>query len=206
MFKSQIANRKSQMPLIRCAWPRNPLAIEYHDKEWGRPVHDDRVLFEFLILEGAQAGLSWDTILNKRENYRAALDRFDVTRIARYDDKKVAALLSNEGIVRNRLKISATIDNAKAFLKVQKEFGSFDRYIWSFVGGKPIVNTWRSLKELPASTLESDLMSKDLKKRGFRFVGSTIMYAFMQACGLVNDHSIDCFVRREILAKSARAR
>jgi DNA-3-methyladenine glycosylase I len=194
------------MPLIRCAWPRNPLAIEYHDKEWGRPVHDDRVLFEFLILEGAQAGLSWDTILNKRENYRAALDRFDVTRIARYDDKKVAALLSNEGIVRNRLKISATIDNAKAFLKVQKEFGSFDRYIWSFVGGKPIVNTWRSLKELPASTLESDLMSKDLKKRGFRFVGSTIMYAFMQACGLVNDHSIDCFVRREILAKSARAR
>jgi DNA-3-methyladenine glycosylase I len=194
------------MPLIRCAWPRNPLAIEYHDKEWGRPVHDDRVLFEFLILEGAQAGLSWDTILNKRENYRAALDRFEVTRIARYDDKKVAALLSNEGIVRNRLKISATIDNAKAFLKVQKEFGSFDRYIWSFVGGKPIVNTWRSLKELPASTLESDLMSKDLKKRGFRFVGSTIMYAFMQACGLVNDHSIDCFVRREILAKSARAR
>jgi DNA-3-methyladenine glycosylase I len=194
------------MPLIRCAWPRNPLAIEYHDKEWGRPVHDDRVLFEFLILEGAQAGLSWDTILNKRENYRAALDRFDVTRIARYDDKRVAALLSNEGIVRNRLKISATIDNAKAFLKVQKEFGSFDRYIWSFVGGKPIVNTWRSLKELPASTLESDLMSKDLKKRGFRFVGSTIMYAFMQACGLVNDHSIDCFVRREILAKSARAR
>jgi DNA-3-methyladenine glycosylase I len=205
-FNFQIANRKSQMPLIRCAWPRNPLAIEYHDKEWGRPVHDDRVLFEFLILEGAQAGLSWDTILNKRENYRAALDRFDVTRIARYDDKRVAALLSNEGIVRNRLKISATIDNAKAFLKVQKEFGSFDRYIWSFVGGKPIVNTWRSLKELPASTLESDLMSKDLKKRGFRFVGSTIMYAFMQACGLVNDHSIDCFVRREILAKSARAR
>jgi DNA-3-methyladenine glycosylase I len=205
-FNFQIANRKSQMPLIRCAWPRNPLAIEYHDKEWGRPVHDDRVLFEFLILEGAQAGLSWDTILNKRENYRAALDRFDPTRIARYDDKKVAALLSNEGIVRNRLKISATIDNAKAFLKVQKEFGSFDRYIWSFVGGKPIVNTWRSLKELPASTLESDLMSKDLKKRGFRFVGSTIMYAFMQACGLVNDHSIDCFVRREILAKSARAR
>src|SRR5512141_2432090 len=162
------------MSLIRCAWPRNPLAIEYHDKEWGRPVHDDRILFEFLILEGAQAGLSWDTILNKRENYRAAFDHFDVARISRYDDKKVAALMANEGIVRNRLKISATIDNAKAFLKVQKEFGSFDRYIWGFVGGKPIVNTWRSLKELPSSSAESDLMSKDLKKRGFRFVGSTI--------------------------------
>jgi DNA-3-methyladenine glycosylase I len=203
-FQFQITNYKFRM--TRCAWPRNPLAIEYHDKEWGRPVHDDRVLFEFLILEGAQAGLSWDTILNKRENYCAAFDRFDPARIARYDEKKFAALMSNEGIVRNRLKISATIDNAKAFLKVQQEFGTFDRYIWAFVGGRPIVNTWRSLKELPASTPESDLMSKDLKKRGFRFVGSTIMYAFMQACGLVNDHSTDCFIRRQILSKSARAK
>lgn len=186
----------------RCQWARNELAIEYHDKEWGRPIHDDRTLFEFLILEGAQAGLSWDTILKKRENYRAAFDNFDVARIARYDAKKVAALLANEGIVRNRLKVDSAISNAKAFLKVQKEFGSFDRYIWGFVGGETIVNNWRSLKDVPASTPESDAMSKDLRKRGFRFVGSTICYAFMQACGLVNDHTTDCFVRRQKGASS----
>jgi DNA-3-methyladenine glycosylase I len=190
----------------RCQWARNELAIAYHDQEWGRPVHDDRTLFEFLILEGAQAGLSWDTILKKRDNYRAALDGFDPSRIARYDAKKFASLMANEGIVRNRLKIESTIDNAKAFLKVQKEFGSFDRYIWGFVGGEPLINNWRSLKDVPASTVDSDAMSKDLRKRGFRFVGSTICYAFMQACGLVNDHTLDCYVRKELQRKSARAR
>ena len=169
--------------------------IEYHDKEWGVPVHDDRVLFEFLILEGAQAGLSWETILNKRENYRRAFDRFDAEKIARYDGKKVRSLMADAGIVRNRLKIASTISNAKAFLDVQKEFGSFDRYIWQFVGGRPKVNRWRSSQRLPARTPESDAMSKDLKRRDFRFVGSTICYAFMQAVGMVNDHAADCVHR-----------
>jgi len=171
--------------------------IEYHDKEWGVPVHDDRVLFEFLILEGAQAGLSWETILNKRENYRRAFDRFDAAKIASYDTKKVRALMADAGIVRNKLKIASTISNAKAFIHVQKEFGSFDRYIWQFVGGKPKINHWKSSQRLPALTPESDAMSKDLKKRGFRFVGSTICYAFMQATGMVNDHSADCIRRGE---------
>jgi DNA-3-methyladenine glycosylase I len=166
--------------------------IEYHDKEWGVPVHSDRVLFEFLILEGAQAGLSWETILNKRENYRRAFDHFDAKKIARYDAEKVRSLMADAGIVRNKLKIASTISNAKAFLDVQKEFGSFDRYIWQFVGGKPKINHWKSSQRLPARTPESDAMSKDLKKRGFRFVGSTICYAFMQATGMVIDHAADC--------------
>jgi len=178
----------------RCTWPSNELAIAYHDNEWGRPVHDDRVFFEFLILEGAQAGLSWDTILKKRENYRRAFDRFDYKKIARYDKRQVASLMADEGIVRNRLKIESTIDNARAFLSIQREFGSFDKYVWSFVGGKPIVNQWDGLKQLPASTPESDALSKDLRKRGFRFVGTTIIYAFMQATGLVNDHLTSCYL------------
>ena len=169
--------------------------IAYHDKEWGVPVHDDCKLFEFLILEGAQAGLSWETILNKRENYRRAFDRFNAAKIARYDRKKVRELMANAGIVRNRLKIASTISNAQAFLAVQKEFGSFDSYIWQFVGGKPKINRWKAGQRLPASTAESDAMSKDLKRRGFRFVGSTICYAFMQATGMVNDHSADCIHR-----------
>ncbi len=177
----------------RCNWAgMKPLMIEYHDKEWGKPVHDDRVLFEFLILEGAQAGLSWETILNKRENYRKAFSGFDVRKIARYDKAKQKALLKNPGIVRNRLKISSTVDNAKAFLAVQKEFGTFDKYIWGFVGGAPRRNALKSMKEIQAKTAESDAMSKDLKKRGFRFVGSTTCYAFMQAVGMVNDHIADC--------------
>ena len=166
---------------------------EYHDKEWGRPVHEDRVLFEFLILEGAQAGLSWETILRKRENYRRSFDRFDAAKIARYDERKVRALLADAGIVRNRLKIASTISNAQAFLTVQKEFATFDRYIWQFVGGKPKKNRWTTSRRLPARTRESDEMSKDLKRRGFRFVGTTICYAFMQATGMVNDHARDCF-------------
>jgi len=178
---------------VRCAWAGDELMIPYHDEEWGVPVHDDRRLFEFLILEGAQAGLSWSTVLNKRENYRKALDGFDAARIARYDERKVKQLLANPGIIRNRLKIASTIGNAKAFLAVQKEFGSFDRYIWQFVGGKPRVNSPRSMKEVPASTAESDAMSKDLKRRGFNFVGSTICYAYMQAVGMVNDHIVGCF-------------
>jgi len=180
--------------LKRCGWvPDDPLYQKYHDKEWGVPVHDDRLLFEFLILEGAQAGLSWATILKKRDNYRAAFDNFSAEKIANYDDRKYQELLENPGIIRNRLKIQSTIQNAKAFLAVQKEYGSFDPYIWQFVDGKPIVNNWKTLKELPARTAESDAMSKDLKKRGFKFVGSTICYAFMQAVGMVNDHTVDCF-------------
>ncbi len=177
----------------RCAWARNDLAIAYHDKEWGRPVHDDQTFFEFLILEGAQAGLSWDTILKKRDNYRRAFDNFNPKRIARYDAKKKAALLADDGIVRNRLKIESAIENARAFLAIQKEFGSFDKYVWQFVGGKPKVNSRNSLRQIPAFTAESDALSKDLKKRGFRFVGTTIIYAFMQATGLVNDHLTSCF-------------
>jgi DNA-3-methyladenine glycosylase I len=188
---------RSQSP-IRCSWPSNDLAICYHDEEWGVPSHDDRHLFEFLILEGAQAGLSWDTILGKRENYRAAFDGFAPEKIARYDARKLGSLMKNAGIVRNRLKIAGAVKNAKAFLQVQEEFGSFDSYIWQFVNGRPLINHWRTLKLLPASTPQSDTMSKDLKKRGFTFVGSTICYAFMQAVGMVNDHSIDCFRYRKL--------
>jgi len=180
---------------IRCAWcpTDNPLYMEYHDKEWGVPVHDDRLLFEMLILEGAQAGLSWLTILKRRESYREAFDHFDARKITRYDKKKAAALMQDPGIIRNRLKIAATIDNARAFLAVQREHGTFDRYIWSFVGGKPKRNHWKPGERLPAQTAEAEAMSKDLKKRGFRFVGPTICYAFMQAVGMVDDHSADCF-------------
>jgi DNA-3-methyladenine glycosylase I len=184
---------------VRCAWSgRNPLYIEYHDKEWGIPVHDDRKLLEMLILEGAQAGLSWITILRKRENYRNAYDNFEAKKIARYDQKKIKQLLANEGIVRNKLKIGASISNAKSFLEIQKEFGSFDAYIWQFVGGKPMRMSPSSLKDIPATTQESDAISKDLKKRGFKFVGSTICYAFMQAVGMVDDHTQDCFRKRRI--------
>jgi DNA-3-methyladenine glycosylase I len=183
----------------RCGWATSdPLYVDYHDAEWGKPEHDDRILFEFLILEGAQAGLSWLTVLKKRENYRKAFDRFEARKIAKYDQQKIQTLLSNEGIIRNRLKIEATIQNAKSFLEAQKEFGSFDAYIWSFVGGKPIRNRWRTLSDVPARTERSDHLSKDLQRRGFRFVGSTICYAYMQACGLVNDHLITCFRHREV--------
>ncbi len=184
---------QKKLERIRCSWATNELSIRYHDEEWGVPVHDDRTLFEFLILEGAQAGLSWNTILNKRENYRRAFDGFDPKKVARYDQRKITKLLGDAGIVRNKLKIAAAVQNAKAFLKVQEEFGSFDRYIWQFVGGKPKVNQWESLRKVPARTPESDAMSKDLLRRGFKFVGSTICYAFMQAVGMVNDHAIDCF-------------
>jgi DNA-3-methyladenine glycosylase I len=183
---------------VRCGWAGNGLAIVYHDREWGVPQHDDRVLFEFLILEGAQAGLSWDTILKKRENYRRAFDKFEARKIARYDRRKMQALMGDAGIIRNRLKVVSAVQNAKAFLVVQKEFGSFDRYIWQFVGGNPRVNAWRFGQRVPASTAESDAMSKDLKKRGFNFVGSTICYAFMQAVGMVNDHVVECFRYAEL--------
>jgi DNA-3-methyladenine glycosylase I len=184
--------------LNRCWWAQSESMIPYHDNEWGVPVHDDRLLFEFLILEGAQAGLSWSTILNKRENYRKAFDNFDPRRVAAYDAKKIKELLNNPGIVRNRLKINAAVQNAQAMLPVQKEFGTFDKYLWSFVGGKQIQNRRKSVKEVPARTPESDAMSKDLLKRGFKFVGSTICYALMQAVGMVNDHTMDCFRFREL--------
>jgi DNA-3-methyladenine glycosylase I len=177
----------------RCAWARTPLGIAYHDREWGVPVHDDLVFFEFLTLEGAQAGLSWETILKKREAYREAFAGFDPARVARFTTARVEKLLENEGIVRNRLKVESTVSNAKAYLRVQKEFGSFDEYVWRFVGGAPIVSGRKSLANVPARTPESDALSKDLLKREFRFVGSTICYAFMQATGLVNDHTVDCF-------------
>ena len=177
----------------RCAWPRSPLDIEYHDTEWGVPVHDDRVLFEFLTLEGAQAGLSWSTILKKRPNYEKAFAGFDPSRVARFEPARAERLLKDPGIVRNRLKVESTITNARAFLRIQNEFGSFDRYVWELVGGSPRVNRWTSLQRLPSRTPESDALSKDLQKRGFRFVGSTICYAFMQAVGMVNDHTVDCF-------------
>ena len=170
----------------------------YHDAEWGVPARDDRKLFEFLILEAAQAGLSWETVLKKRENYRRAFNDFDWEKIARYDEAKCAELLQNEGIIRNRLKIKSTVQNAQAFIKIREEFGSFDEYLWNFVGGKPIVNSWKNLSEIPAKTEISDAISKDLKKCGFNFVGSTIIYAFMQACGLVNDHLESCFRHNEI--------
>jgi DNA-3-methyladenine glycosylase I len=182
----------------RCPWPTEEKMIRYHDEEWGVPVHDDRLLFEFLILEGAQAGLSWSTVLKKRENYRAAFDNFDAEKIARYGEKKSAQLLNNPGIIRNRLKIHATIQNAKSFLKVREEFRSFDAYLWRFVDGKPIANRRKSMKEVPARTKISDAMSKDLLKRGFKFVGSTICYAFMQATGMVNDHLVTCFRQEEL--------
>jgi len=190
---------------IRCGWENtDPIYVAYHDTEWGVPLHDDQKLFEFLVLEGAQAGLSWMTILKKRDNFRKAFDNFDVRKVARYDEKKVEELLSNAGIIRNRLKITAAIHNAQAFLALQKEFGSFDAYVWQFVGGKPRQNAWKTLKELPARTPESDAMSQDLIKRGFKFVGSTICYAHMQATGMVNDHIVDCFRYREVarLSKS----
>ncbi len=182
----------------RCEWAGKEHMHGYHDVEWGVPVHDDRLLFEFLILEGAQAGLSWDTILKKREHYRKVYDGFDAKKIARYTPRKIEKLLADSGIVRNRLKVAASIGNAKAFLAVQKEFGSFDAYIWQFVGGKPKKNKWKSLKEIPATTAQSDAMGKDLKRRGFKFVGSTICYAFMQAVGMVNDHEVGCFRYRQV--------
>lgn len=179
--------------IIRCSWASNELAIAYHDEEWGVPVHDDQKLFEFLVLEGAQAGLSWDTILRKREHYRRVFDGFDPVRVAKYGERKLASLLADPGIIRNRLKIRSAVQNARAFLAVQREFGSFDRYVWAFVGGAPIVNQRETHGEVPARTPESDALSKDLSRRGFNFVGSTICYAFMQAVGLVNDHVVDCF-------------
>lgn len=183
----------------RCAWAgSDPLYIAYHDHEWGKPIYDDRTLFEFLILEGAQAGLSWITILKKRENYRKAFDGFDAEKVAGYDEKKIAELMLDAGIVRNRRKIEAAINNARRFLEVQQEFGSFSKYMWGFVGGKPVVNSWKSISEVPAKTPLSDKFSRDLLKRGFKFVGSTICYAHMQAVGMVNDHVADCFRYHEV--------
>lgn len=187
----------------RCAWAgTDPLYVQYHDQEWGVPVHDDRLLFEFLVLEGAQAGLSWSTILRKRENYRLAFDNFDPHIVAAYGDEKIAELLANPGIVRNRLKIHSAISNARAFLAVQNEFGSFDAYVWQFTGGQPVQNAWERMDQIPALTPESEAMSKDLLRRGFRFVGPTICYAHMQATGMVNDHTIDCFRYAELLSKT----
>ena len=183
----------------RCQWvTADELFTKYHDEEWGVPAHDDRKLFELLILEGVQAGLSWSTVLKKRDNYRRAFDGFDAEKIALYDDKKVGRLMQDRGIIRNKLKIRATIENARAFLRVQREYGSFDSYIWRFIGGKPKANSWRTLEEVPTKTPESEAMSKDLSRRGFKFVGSTICYAFMQAVGMVNDHTTDCFRFREL--------
>lgn len=183
----------------RCDWCLgNDLYMEYHDTEWGVPLHDDRKLFEFLLLEGVQAGLSWLTVLRKRENYRLAYDNFDPEKVARYDEQKMQGLLQNEGLIRNRLKIAASVNNAQRFLEVQKEFGSFDQYIWSFVDHQPVINHFETLKDIPAKTLLSDQISKDLKKRGFKFVGSTIVYAHMQATGMVNDHLVSCFRHQEV--------
>ncbi len=189
---------KRERRIRRCAWATSDLSVAYHDTEWGVPLHDDRALFEFLILEGAQAGLSWETILRKRENYRLAFDNFDPRVVAKYDQRKVDELLANPGIVRNRLKIHAAIQNARAFLAVQREFGSFEVYVWRFVGGRGKRNRWRTLREVPARTTESDALSKDLLRRGFTFVGSTICYAFMQAVGMVNDHLVTCYRYAEI--------
>jgi DNA-3-methyladenine glycosylase I len=194
-------NKKQEV--VRCGWARNELSIEYHDREWGVPVHNDQKLFEFLILEGAQAGLSWDTILRKRESYRTVFDGFDPVVVGKYGKHKIAQLLKNAGIVRNRLKIESAIQNARALLPVREEFGSFDKYIWQFVGGSPLQNSRQAFETVPAYTKESDAMSKDLKKRGFNFVGSTICYAFMQAVGMVNDHAVTCF-RHKQLAKAFR--
>ena len=189
---------------MRCPWARNELAIRYHDEEWGVPVHDDRRWFEFITLEGAQAGLSWDTILRKRDAYRIAFKEFDPARVAKFGDREVTRLLADAGIVRNRLKINSAIGNAKAFLAVQKEVGSFDDYIWRFVNGRPRINKWRALKQVPARTIESDAMSKDLIGRGFKFVGSTICYAMMQATGMVNDHMVDCARYRAVMRSAKK--
>ncbi|MCX6584819.1 MAG: DNA-3-methyladenine glycosylase I [Candidatus Aminicenantes bacterium] len=185
----------------RCAWVPldNPLYVQYHDEEWGVPVHDERLLFEFLVLEGAQAGLSWLTILKKRENYRAAFDHFNPQKIAQYDEKKIAELMQNSGIIRNRLKIEATVINARAFLEIQAKHNTFDSFIWNFVDGKPIVNRWKNIKEIPPKNPLSDVISKELKKKGFKFVGSTIIYSHMQATGMINDHTTDCFRFEEII-------
>jgi DNA-3-methyladenine glycosylase I len=185
--------KKNERKFVRCHWAQKEVNIPYHDEEWGVPVHDEHTWFEFLILEGAQAGLSWDTVLQKRARYRAVFDGFDPEIVARYDKKKVRELLGDAGIIRNRLKIAAAIGNARAFLKVQQEFGSFDKYVWRFVDGRPKQNRWKTHKGVPAKTVESDALSKDLKKRGFRFVGSTICYALMQATGMVNDHLVNCY-------------
>jgi len=195
--------RERRKEPVRCPWARNPLSIRYHDEEWGVPQHDDRKLFEFLVLEGAQAGLSWDTILKKREHYRVVFDGFDPQIVAAYDRRKLNELLRDPGIVRNRLKLASARENARAFLKVQKEFGSFDAYIWQFVAGRPRVNSWKSIRQVPAQTEQSDAMSKDLRKRGFGFVGSTICYAFMQAVGMVNDHWRECFRYLEISGRQS---
>jgi DNA-3-methyladenine glycosylase I len=189
--------------MTRCAWAATPASVDYHDREWGVPVYDDRVLFEFLVLEGAQAGLSWETILRKRNGYRLAFARFDPKKVSRFTPDRVERLLKNPGIVRNRLKIESTIDNARAFLAVQREFGSFATYVWGFVGGRPKINRWQTLQQLPARTPESDALSKDLRKRQFRFVGTTICYAFMQAVGMVNDHAVNCF-RYDAVARLGR--
>ncbi|MFV0362690.1 MAG: DNA-3-methyladenine glycosylase I [Suipraeoptans sp.] len=182
----------------RCAWAGNDeLYCKYHDEEWGVPTHDDQMLFEMLILEGAQAGLNWITVLRKRENYRKAFDNFDIDKVLKYDETKIEELLQNPGIIRNKLKVNSVVTNAKAFIEVQKEFGSFDSYIWSYVDGKTIVNSWKDIYDVPAKTDISDAISKDMKKRGFKFVGSTIIYAYMQSIGMVNDHTLDCFCRRE---------
>ncbi len=187
----------------RCEWAnKNDLEMSYHDREWGVPLHDDRSLFEFLVLEGAQAGLSWDTILRKREGYRKAFDHFNVNRISQYSKSDVSRLLANPEIIRNKLKVNAIITNARSFLRVQREFGSFDRYLWQFVNGKPIQNSWKRMTEIPSSSHESEAMSKDLKKRGFKFVGTTICYAFMQAVGMVNDHVVGCFRYNELKSRS----
>ncbi len=188
---------------IRCHWATREPNLSYHDNEWGVPVHDDRIWFEFITLEGAQAGLSWETVLKKRDRYRQVFANFDPRKVARYDARKVKALLADPGIIRNRLKIAATISNAKSFLKVQQEFGSFDNYIWQYNGGRPKQNAWKTHKSLPARSAESDALSKDLQKRGFRFVGSTICYALMQATGLVNDHMVDCFRYSQVSPKSS---
>jgi DNA-3-methyladenine glycosylase I len=185
-----------------CPWPKeNKIMIKYHDTEWGVPLHDDKKLFEFIVLDTFQAGLSWQIVLNKRENFRKAFAGFDVNKIAKFNDNKFRQLITDEGIIRNKLKISGTIENAKAFIKVQKEYGSFDKYIWQFVGNKPKVNKWKDISQIPSSSKESDEMSKDLKKRGFKFVGTTICYAFMQAAGLVNDHTISCYRYKELKEK-----
>jgi DNA-3-methyladenine glycosylase I len=193
-----LAGPQAGETLPRCRWAATPLSIAYHDREWGVPLHDDRALFELLILEGAQAGLSWETVLAKRPRYRAAFDGFEPGKVARYGDRKVARLLADPGIIRNRLKIAAAVRNARAFLAVQREHGSFDAYVWAFVGGSPIRNRWRAPDDVPARTAESDALSRDLSRRGFSFVGSTICYAFMQAVGMVNDHLLDCFRYREL--------
>lgn len=192
-------HQNKTMNKIRCDWAGNdPDYIHYHDREWGVPVYDDHRLFEFLLLEGFQAGLSWITILKKRENFRRAFDGFDYKLIARYNEEKIQSLLENQGIIRNRLKVRAAVSNAQAFMKVQKEFGSFSAYLWNFVGGTVQVNHWQNIKEVPATTSMSDALSKDLKKRGFKFVGSTIVYSFLQACGMVNDHLVECFRHKEV--------